>query len=191
MARMVAHEAAANRRRGHRERVLCELIMTDTPPKTVNPVRADSRLDLPAIGVDFGERRIGLAISDTEGLLALPLETVVRDTDRRARYRIADIARRMGAASLVVGEPRLLDGQPSPHIARIRRFAERLARLVELPLYWVEETLTTNEADARLLAAGQRPFQGDPRRDMLAAQILLEDALAGGGRRHQPATERV
>ncbi len=144
-----------------------------TPPHDNQPA-------LPALGVDFGERRIGLAITDDGGRLAVPLDTIDRETDRRAMYRIAALVAREGIGSLVVGEPRLLDGQPAENVARVRRFGERLAKVCKVPLYWVEETLTTREADARLAAIGRRPKQGDPRRDMVAAQIILEEALAGG-----------
>lgn len=155
-----------------------------TPPLDNQPL-------LPALGVDFGEQRIGLAITDDGGRLAVPLDTIERGTDRRAMYRIAALAAREGIASLVVGEPRLLDGQPAENVARIRRFGERLAQVCKLPLFWVEETLTTREADARLAAIGRRPKQGDPRRDMVAAQIILEEALAGGswpGQGHSQGT---
>jgi putative Holliday junction resolvase len=140
-----------------------------------------NRPNLPALGVDFGERRIGLAITDDGGRIAVPLATIERETDRRAIYRLAAIAARDNIASLVVGAPRLLDGRPAENAERVRRFGERLARVCKLPLFWVEETLTTREADSRLSAQGRRPRQGDPRRDMVAAQIILEDALAGGG----------
>lgn len=155
-------------------------------PTPTTTSRAPTTLGSPALAVDFGERRIGLAVSDEGGRLALPLDTLERQTDRRAIYRIADIATARGARSLVVGEPRYVDGTPSPNLPRVRRFAVRLAKVTALPLFWVEETLSTAEADARLAASGVRVRAGDPRRDMVAAQILLEDALAGAGRPHQP-----
>ena len=140
---------------------------------------------LPILGIDFGERRIGLAISDRDGKLALPLETVSRDTDRRAVYRIADLARARQVASLVAGEPRLLDGTVAARAERIARFARKLARVLGCPLFLVEETLTTHAADDRLDEGRGAPAAGDPRRDMVAAQILVEEALAGAARRHR------
>lgn len=139
----------------------------------------------PTLAVDFGERRIGLAVTDSDGRLAVPIGTLDRQTDRRALYQIADIAAARGIASLVVGEPRLLDGQPSPNLERVRRFGVKLARITALPLFWVEETLSTQEADSRIADTGRSARCGDRRRDAVAAQILLEDALAGGGRRHR------
>lgn len=134
-----------------------------------------------ALGVDFGERRIGLAVSDPEGRWALPLETFERSTDRRAIYRIAAIARRETVGMLVLGEPRLLDGRASSNLARIRRFGARLARVTGLPLCWVDESLTTVEARDRLRGVAMDRSRDRGRRDAVAAQVLLQEALDGGG----------
>ncbi len=129
------------------------------------------------LGIDFGERRIGLAISDPEGRLAVPLATLERSSDRRAIGRIAEIARREGVGRLVLGEPRNLDGSPGPAAERARRFGERLAATTGLALELVDETLTTREAAARLRAAGIDPERHPGRLDQTAAQILLQEAL--------------
>lgn len=135
-----------------------------------------------ALGIDFGERRIGLALSDPEGRYALPLRTLARETDRRAIYRIAEIARREAVGLLVLGEPRHTDGSASATVPRVRRFGARLARVTGLPVRWVDEALTTAEARDRLRHAGvdDRGEKRD-RRDMVAAQLLLQEALDGGG----------
>ncbi len=128
------------------------------------------------LGIDFGERRIGLAVSDDEGRWALPLATIERHSDRRAAYRIAEIARRHGAAALVLGEPLGLDGSAGEAAERVRRFGQRLERAAKLPLYLVNEALTTVEASERLSEAGL-DCPKHPRRDAVAAQILLQEAL--------------
>ncbi len=140
-----------------------------------------------ALGIDFGERRIGLALSDADGRWALPWQVIERRTDRRAIYRIADLTRQEEIALLVVGEPRGLDGNPGPAVERVRRFGERLARVTGLPLAWVDETLTTVEARGRLRAAGRDVEESRRvgprtagRRDAVAAQILLQEALDRG-----------
>ncbi len=130
-----------------------------------------------ALGIDFGERRIGLALSDAEGRWAMPHTTLERRTDRRAAHQIADLARREGVELLVLGEPLGLDGEAGEAALRIRRFGARLARVTGLPIRWVDETLTTIEATERLHAAGlDRPGKKE-RRDAVAAQILLQEAL--------------
>jgi putative pre-16S rRNA nuclease len=128
-----------------------------------------------SLGIDFGEKRIGLAIS--EGALAVPLETLRRRDDRSAMEEITAIARREAVGRLVVGEPRNLDGSRGPAAVRARRFGERLAALAGLPLELVDESLTTVEAAERLRAAGIDPRRHPERLDAVAAQILLQEAL--------------
>ena len=128
-----------------------------------------------SLGIDFGEKRIGLAVS--EGGLAVPLTTVRRKDDRSALEEIAGIARREGVERLVVGEPRGLDGTRGTAAVRARRFGERLAARTGLPLEMVDEALTSVEAAERLRAAGIDPRRHPEKLDAVAAQILLQEAL--------------
>ncbi len=133
-----------------------------------------------ALGIDFGERRIGLAISDPAGRLAVPLATIERETDRKAIGRIAEIAGREGVGRLVVGEPVGLDGERGPAARRARAFAERLAARTGLPCELIDEALTSVEARERLAGSGASPRRDPGRIDAVAAQILLQDALDRG-----------
>ena len=132
-----------------------------------------------ALGIDFGEKRIGLAVSDEGGRLALPLATLERQTDRRAAYQIADIARREEVGVLVLGEPRRPDGSDSPAAERVRRFGRRLRRAARLPLVLIDEAHTTIEAAERLRAATDAEPDAT-RLDAVAAQVLLQEALDSG-----------
>ncbi len=134
-----------------------------------------------ALGIDFGERRIGLAISDSEGRFALPLLTFERTDDRQAARRIAAIARDEEVELLVLGEPRGADGLRGEAAERVGRFGHRLAELTGLTLDLVDETLTTREAARRLREAGVDLRRHPERLDAVAAQIVLEEGLA---RRH-------
>ena len=130
-----------------------------------------------SLGIDFGERRIGLAISDPEGRLAVPLTTLERRNDRSAVRAIEEIARREGVGRLVLGEPVGLDGQRGEAAERVRRFGDRLAGITGLPVRRVNESLTTVEAQERLRAAGVDTRREPERIDAVAAQILLQEAL--------------
>lgn len=130
-----------------------------------------------ALGIDFGEKRIGLAVSDPEGRVAVPLSTLERRNDRSAVRQIAEIARREQVGRLVVGEPLGLDGQRGPAALRARRFGERLAAATGLPLTLVDESLTSVEARERLLQAGANLRRDAARIDSVAAQILLQEVL--------------
>jgi len=156
--------------------------------KARRPPRSAARVEstpggltvLRSLGIDFGEKRIGLAIS--EGALAVPLTTLLRRDDRSALREIAAIAVREGVGRLVVGEPRKLDGTAGSAAARARRFGERLAELTGLPLELVDEALTSVEAAERLRAAGVDPRRHPERLDAVAAQILLQEAIDRGHR---------
>jgi putative Holliday junction resolvase len=129
------------------------------------------------LGIDFGEKRIGLAISDPAGRLAVPLTTLERRNDRSALRQIAEIVRREGVERLVMGEPVDLEGRRGPVAERVRRFGARLAEMTGLPLDLVDEALTSVEAARRLRQAGVDPRREPGRIDAVAAQILLQDAL--------------
>lgn len=136
-----------------------------------------------ALGVDFGERRIGLAISDPDGRFALPLTTFERRDDRRAARRIAAIVRDLGISRLIVGEPRTLAGARGEAAERVRRFGARLAAATGLAVEWIDEALTSRAAEARLREAGIDPRREPGRVDAVAAQILLQEALDQGAAR--------
>lgn len=130
------------------------------------------------LAVDFGEKRIGLAVSDAAERVALPLRTVRRSSDAAAAREIARLAHERGATLLIVGDPVNVDGSRGAASERVRRFARRLAAAAGHPLELVAETLTTVEAEERLRQAGIDPARRPAKRDAVAAQILLEEALA-------------
>jgi putative Holliday junction resolvase len=129
------------------------------------------------LGIDFGERRIGLAISDDDGQLAVPLITIERKSDDAAIHRIVDVVRREGVEKLVIGDPVGLDGRRGAAAERVARFAGRLERASGLSCRRVPETLTSREAERRLAAAGVPRRRWPERIDQVAAQILLQEAL--------------
>lgn len=133
-----------------------------------------------SLGIDFGEKRIGLALSDPEGRWAVPLTTLERRNDRSAARQIAEIAAREGVGRLVLGEPVGLDGERGPEAERVRRFGRRLTELTGLPLVLVGETLTSVEATRRLHGSGIATRHAPERIDAVAAQILLQEVLDRG-----------
>jgi putative Holliday junction resolvase len=129
------------------------------------------------LGIDFGERRIGLAISDEQARLAVPLTTLDRRDDHTAILEILEIVRCETVGGLVIGDPVGLDGRPGTAAERVDRFASRLEAASGLPCQRVPETLTSREAERRLAAAGVTPRRRRERVDQVAAQILLQEAL--------------
>ncbi len=129
------------------------------------------------LAVDYGSRRIGLALSDPTGVATRPLPNVQRRGDDQAARQVAELARRHCAQAIVVGLPLRLDGTEGPQAQAARRFAQRLQQYSELPVRLWDERLTTVEAE-RLLAAGG--VKGPRRRglkDRVAASLLLRSFL--------------
>lgn len=133
-----------------------------------------------SLGIDFGERRIGLAISDESGRLATPLTTLVRVDDAQVVAAIGELVTEHGVRKLYLGKPTSLDGSDGPAVARIEVIAGKLEKALGLPCELVPETLTTVEAKSRLRAAGVDVRKYPERIDAVAAQLLLQEGLDGG-----------
>lgn len=125
------------------------------------------------LGVDFGEKRIGLAISDQDGRVATPLTTVHRTSDAQALAEILGLVEAEQIGAIVIGEPRRQDGSRGEPVARVRSFGRKLQEITGLPVHLTDESLTTREASSRLHGARR----DRARLDALAAQILLQQAL--------------
>lgn len=136
------------------------------------------------LGIDFGERRIGVAISDTTASVCTPLATISRRSDLDAVRELIELADDEGVEAFVVGEPRRLDGSRGDAAERAASFARKLEKASGLPCELIDEALTSVEAEARLRSAGVDPRRHPGRIDAVAAQILLEDALER--RRNKP-----
>lgn len=127
----------------------------------------------PALGIDYGEARIGIAATDDFGILAHPVETIDRSkTD--AIERIAEIVRIRGIHTLVVGLPLRMDGSEGDSAVKVRAFAEKLRqRISQIPLVFVDETLSTASAAEKLRDAGRSARQQKFIIDQAAAVEIL------------------
>jgi putative Holliday junction resolvase len=125
------------------------------------------------LALDYGAARCGTAVSDPTGTLATPLEPVLRPGTRKGLQRIAALAVELGAERVVVGLPLSLSGGDSAQTTETRAFAERLGRVLELPVELYDERFTTRLA--------QRS-PGSAAEDSRAAAVLLEGWLAKGSR---------
>lgn len=126
------------------------------------------------LGVDAGTVRIGLAVSDPDGLVATPLDTLRADGDVAAR--IAERAATEGCEAVVVGLPRALHGGDTDSTRHARAIAEGVrAHGVEVHLW--DERLSSAEAERTLLGAGRSRAQRRDERDRVAAAIILQGWL--------------
>lgn len=131
----------------------------------------------PAIGIDVGSVRVGLAGSDPTGTLATPLRTVPRHPAGRLWAAIAEVAAERGPERLVVGLPRRLDGSEGEVAADARTFAAEAGRRMRLPVELWDERFTTAAATRSLLAQGARRAQRRQRVDAVAASLMLQSWL--------------
>ena len=129
----------------------------------------------PILGIDFGQARIGLAISDELRFLAHPLETV--PANKNPGKRIADIVRDRKIEKVVIGIPRHMSGEIGDAAQRALDFAGELRRILSCPVETWDERLTTVAANRALTAAGKKTRQTRSFVDQVAAQIILQGYL--------------
>ena len=137
------------------------------------------------LAVDFGEKRVGLAVSDESGEIVVPVGVVSRRSDAQAASEVTAAAREREVGLLVVGLPvRPEDGTDSPFAARVRSFARRLAEVSGLPVELHGEALTSASAESALREAGLSRDRRSAALDAEAAAELLRDWMSsrpGGG----------
>jgi putative Holliday junction resolvase len=127
------------------------------------------------LGIDYGDARIGIAMSDETRFLASPLTTVMSGRD--AATEVATLIDENQVDTVVIGLPLNMDGSEGTAVEKARAFSEKLKKLTSVPIIEMDERLTTVTAHENLRAAG---LDGRKRKhvvDMAAAQIILQDWL--------------
>jgi len=130
------------------------------------------------LAVDWGERRIGLAVSDDLGILATGLPTLEIRGEAEAVARVADTIRTVEADSVVVGLPLTLKGERGEAARAVERFADALRRETPVDVSLFDERLTSAMAERRMHERGERSRGRKGRVDQGAAVALLEGWLA-------------
>lgn len=130
------------------------------------------------LGLDFGEKRIGAALSDPLGFTAQGLEVISYSAPAEALARIEGICRTREVNEIVVGIPLNMDGTEGPAALAAKKFAGRLAGMLKIPVHMVDERLSSRSAE-RILLEGNVSRRGRrENRDKLAAVLILESYLA-------------
>lgn len=155
-----------------------------TPATVSGPAAAPSYTrPVRALGIDYGARRIGLALSDASGTLASPWRVVERPRSEAetARLMTGEIARLRaeddGLATVVVGWPRHLDGSPNAQTPLAEAFARALETATGLPVVLQDERLSSVEAEARLARRDRDWRSRKQKLDAAAAAVVLQDYL--------------
>lgn len=130
------------------------------------------------LALDWGERRIGVAISDPMGLIAQPLETIPAHAGGRdALERIAELVRSHEVGEIVVGLPLHMNGRAGPEAEKARAFGERVRSRAGVAVEYLDERWTSVEAERALEESGARPSRERGSVDRVAAAILLRTWL--------------
>ncbi len=132
------------------------------------------------MGVDYGKRRIGLAMSDPTGTLATPIDTLVRRKGKRPPLkRMAEIARERAVDMLVVGLPLDLQGNENDWCAEVRQVGDALAGRLDVPVAYVDERFSSVQAEQAIRSIGlkKRAREDKARVDAAAAAVILQSWL--------------
>ncbi len=130
------------------------------------------------LGLDPGEKRIGVAVTDPLGITAQGIGVITyRDLDQ-AVEEIKKICREYEVEKIVVGNPLNMNGSSGPASEKAVLFAEQLAELLEIPVEMIDERLTSISAERTLIYGGVRRKNRREVKDKLAAVIILENYLA-------------
>ena len=129
------------------------------------------------LGIDMGERRIGLAISDPLGITAQGINTIqVKEVDE-IPHKLMEIISETNAQKLVFGLPRNMNGSLGPQARKVQEIGRKLQALSQLPVEYEDERLSTASAEKVLLLADQSRAKRKKAIDRLSAVIILQSYL--------------
>lgn len=128
------------------------------------------------LGLDFGQKRIGLAYGDSLGV-ATPLEALTAPDPVRRWEKLASIISERRVTDVVLGHPLNMDGSAGPKAAEVEAFGRRIKEVFGLPVHLVDERLTSYEAESTIAPKRRRAVRASGLVDSRAATIILQDYL--------------
>jgi len=129
------------------------------------------------LGLDYGEARIGVAVSDAMGILASPLDTISEKDRTRQLEKTAAVAREHGIEKLVVGYPKHMDGTIGHRAVYTEEFARDLSQILNVPYVMWDERLSSTQAHRILESGGVSGKKRKTKVDKIAAVIILQGYL--------------
>ena len=129
-----------------------------------------------AIGIDYGERRIGLSFGDEIGV-ATPLEPAIEKSEAERIAHIARVAQERNATDLVVGYPYNMDGSAGFKAKEVDAFIEKIGTAIDLPTHRIDERLTSVEASKGFRSGRDDDLRRSGKLDSAAAALILQDFL--------------
>jgi len=136
------------------------------------------------LGLDIGDRRIGVAVSDPSGRLASPLTIIERRREPADFEAINRIVRENEVELVIAGLPRSLNGTLGPQAEKVKDFTDKLRRHIPVPVEFRDERLTTVSARRLMRESGGKKAKAKARDDAIAAALILQGFLEEG---HPPS----
>ncbi len=130
-----------------------------------------------SLGLDIGDKRIGVALSDPGGILASPFTIINRTDDRADVEAIIDIVNQQQVGQIIVGLPRSMDGSIGRQAEKVKSFTQKLCGHTEVPVEFRDERLTTVSAKRLMQSVGRKKTGGKARDDAIAAALILQGYL--------------
>jgi len=129
------------------------------------------------LGIDMGEKRIGLAVSDPLGITAQGLKTIKVNGSEEARKKLIEVINEKKAEKLIFGLPKNMNGTLGPQAEKVQEFAKKIENITKLPIEYEDERLSTVSAEQVLLMADQSRAKRKKAIDRLSAVIILQSYL--------------
>jgi len=130
-----------------------------------------------SLGLDIGDKRVGVALSDPEGILASPFTIINRTDDRTDVEAIINIVNQQQVKQVIVGLPRSMDGSIGRQAEKVEAFAQKLCSHTEVPVEFRDERLTTVSAKRLMQSVGKKKTRKKARDDAIAAALILQSYL--------------
>jgi putative holliday junction resolvase len=141
------------------------------------------------LGLDYGSKRLGFALSDPTEMLATPLRVVTYRSEQEALIETVRICKETGAERLVVGMPINMNGTHGPAAQYVDQFIRKLSKTLAIPIETWDERLSTKSATNVLIEAGASRKRRKEVVDKLAAQIFLQNYLDAKAFQHDEETD--
>ncbi len=129
------------------------------------------------LGLDYGDSRIGMAVSDETGAMAQGLTTLVRKNRQKDMQALADVIQSLGIEGIVIGYPLRIDGTEGIQCEKVKRFAALLDRTFHLSVILWDETFSTRDAEEMMAQANVKRHKRRGMVDRIAASIILQSYL--------------
>ena len=126
------------------------------------------------LGIDYGEKRVGIAMSDPTLTLAQPLKTIIYSREKELLKEILSIISEKDIQKVVIGLPLTMKGTDSQKTLEVRKFGERLTSLTSAEVVFIDERLSTRMAHQYLQQMGKQPSRSRDIIDQIAAQEILQ-----------------